>query len=134
MSQLLTTPVATDGGARMRLTKASAVGEKSLLCTESRCPAKRRTLWPDCRESLSYRDGGGSPGACGPLLGLAFGATGLSELAGPCHRREGQCGLRTAMQGGKALGTWVQKAHTSDPGPIFSYLYLPENDLPVPAT
>lgn len=33
----------------------------------------------------------------------------------------------------KHWGSWVQKAHTSDPGPIFSYLYLPENDPPVPA-
>ena len=61
MSQLFTTSVATDKvGAGMRPTKAFAVGEKSLLCTESRCPAKRRTLWPDCRESLSYRDEGQS--------------------------------------------------------------------------
>lgn len=66
----------------------------------------------------------GSPETCG--LGLAFGATGLSEFAGPCHKREGQCGLGTAMQGGEA--------HTSDPGPIFSYLYFPENDPPVPAS
>lgn len=105
MSQLFTTPVATDKvGAGMRLTKVFAVGEKSLLCTESQCPAKRHTLWPDCRESLSYRDEGGSPGAYGPLLGLAFGATGLSELAGPCHKREGQCRLGTAVQRGEALG------------------------------
>lgn len=54
----LTIPVATDR-VGVRLTRESAVGEKSLLWTESRCPSKRRTLLPDCGESLSYRGGGG---------------------------------------------------------------------------
>lgn len=48
----LTTPVATYRlWWGVRLTRESAVGEKSLLWTESRCPINGRTLWPDCRES-----------------------------------------------------------------------------------
>lgn len=48
----LTTQMATDGGGvGVKLTRESEVGEKSLLWTESQCPAKRRTLRPDCGES-----------------------------------------------------------------------------------
>lgn len=46
------------GVVGVKLTRESEVGEKSLLWTESQCPTKRRTLRPDCRESLSCRGGG----------------------------------------------------------------------------
>lgn len=102
------------GEAGMRLTKVFAVGEKSLLCTESRCPAKRRTLLPDCREM--------ERAAQEPVV-LYQALPGGRVQAGNHHA------------GRRSTGGHGCRQHiTSDPGPLFSYLYLPENDPPVPAT